>query len=389
MNQYDVLVLGLGAIGSATSYQLAKSGAKVLGIDQFAPPHKEGSTHGDSRITRQAIGEGDHYTPIVLRAYEIWREIEAETGKDLLTITGGIIISGAKDRGMKHMEDFFDTTLLAAKKYNIEHKILSSDQVRSRFPQFNVQDDERAYYERNAGFLRPEACIEAQLELAKKYGAELHKNEKVEGFEDTADGVTVRTSKGQCNAKKLVITAGPWFPVLFPEYAKHFSVRRQIIFWFDVKESIEPFLPQNCPVYIWELPNRENGIYGFPAIDGPQGGVKIASEQHQEASDPDHVNLTVTQADIDDMYDNCVEPFFPGLSNKCVKNVTCLYTVTPDFEFLIDFHPEHKNIIMASPCSGHGFKHSAAIGEILSQLAMQGKPDFDISPFSIQRLDKR
>lgn len=384
--RFDVIVIGLGAMGSATAYQLAKSGAKVLGIDQFAPPHTQGSTHGDSRITRQAIGEGDHYTPIVLRAYEIWREIEAETGKDLLTVTGGLIISGGKDRGTNHMDEFFDTTLAAAKKYNIEHELLTADEIRARFPQFNVGDDERGYFEKMAGFLRPEACIEAQLELAERYEATIRKNEKVEGFKDTGDGVTVKTSKGQYSANKLVVTAGPWFPKLFPEYEKYFSVRRQIMFWFDVKESIEPFMPQSCPVYIWELPGRETGIYGFPAIDGSTGGVKVASEQHTVTSDAEHVDRTVTEADIDDMYDNSVAPFLPGLSRECVKHVTCLYTVTPDFEFVIDFHPENKNIILASPCSGHGFKHSAAIGEILSQLATRGKSDFDIRNFSIERL---
>lgn len=382
---YDVIVLGLGAMGSAASYQLAKSGAKVLGLDQFAPPHTQGSTHGDSRITRQAIGEGDHYTPIVLRAYDIWREIEAETGKNLLEVTGGLIISGGKDRGTNHMEDFFETTLAAAKRYNVEHEILDATAMRRRFPQFNVRDEERGYFEKNAGFLRPEACIEAQLQLAEKYGATLYKNEKVESFEDTTEGVIVHTSQGKYRAKKLVITAGPWFPVLFPEYAEYFSVRRQIMFWFAPQKSIEPFLPENCPIYIWELPGRETGIYGFPAIDGSHGGVKVATEQYLETSDPDHVSRIVTDADVEDMYKNCVAPFLPGLSQECVKTVTCLYTVTPDFEFVIDFHPEHQNIILASPCSGHGFKHSAAIGEILSDLARTGKSKTDISQFSIRR----
>lgn len=384
--KYDVIVLGLGAMGSASAYQLARRGAKVLGIDQFSPPHAEGSSHGDSRITRQAIGEGDHYTPIVLRSYEIWREIEAQTGKDLLTITGGLIISGGKNKGINHVEGFFETTVAAAKKYNIEHELLTPPEVRERFPQFAIQNDEKAYFEKNAGLLRPENCIEAQLELAKKFSAQTHINEKVTAFKAKSGGVIVETEKGRYEADKLIVSAGPWVTKLFPEYAKFFSVRRQVMYWFDVKASIEPFLPSHFPVYIWELPNSKSNIYGFPAIDGPNGGVKVANELNHGAIEPDNVDRGVTQTDVDDMYNNYVKPFLPNLSARCLNNATCIYTITPDYGFVIDRLPENENIIIASPCSGHGFKHSAAIGEILADMAQVKKSQFDLSHFSIDRL---
>src|SRR5579859_767570 len=178
-NQFDAIVLGLGAMGSATVYQLARKSKKVLGIDQFSPPHTLGSTHGDTRITRQAIGEGAEYVPLVLRSYELWREIEQQTGQDLLTITGGLIMASQSNQaGMHGSANFLQTTIDAAEQYGIEHTVLDTEQIRQQFPQFHLFGDERGYYEDNAGFLRPERCIEAQLVLAERFGAELHTGER-------------------------------------------------------------------------------------------------------------------------------------------------------------------------------------------------------------------
>ncbi len=385
-NKFDTIVLGLGAMGSAAVYQLAKRGNKVLGIDQFSPPHIFGSSHGDTRITRQAIGEGEQYTPIALRSYEIWQEIEKETGKKLLEMNGGLIISSGAKTAINHVENFFENTIAAAKKYNIKHEILDSSQIRKRFPQFNVQDNESGYYEYNAGFLRPEECVGTQISLAEKYGAIIHRNEKVESFSEKDGIVSVKTNLGEYEAKKLIISAGPWFPALIEEeYSKFFKVIRQVLFWFDVKTSIERFEPKNFPIFIWELQGNKQGMYGFPAIDGQNGGVKIASEQYETTTTADTVNREVSKEEIKAMYENFIAPHFPDLSDKCVKAVSCLYTVTPDSHFVIDTHPKYPSIILASPCSGHGFKHSAAIGEILAQLAIDGKSKIDISSFSIKR----
>jgi len=385
-NKFDTIVLGLGAMGSAATYQLAKRGNKVLGIDQFSPPHIFGSSHGDTRITRQAIGEGEQYTPLALRSYEIWREIEKETGKKLLEMNGGLIISSGAKTAINHVENFFENTIAAARKYNIKHEILDASQIRERFPQFNVQDNETGYYEYNAGFLRPEECVGSQISLAEKYGAQIHRNEKVESFSENDGIVRVKTNFGEYEAKKLIVSAGPWFPALIEEeYAKFFKVIRQVLFWFDVKTSIERFEPKNFPIFIWELQGSKQGMYGFPAIDGQNGGVKIASEQYETTTTADTVNREVSEEEIKAMYENFIAPYFPDLSDKCVKAISCLYTVTPDSHFVIDTHPKYPSVIIASPCSGHGFKHSAAIGEVLAQLAIDGKSKIDINSFSIKR----
>lgn len=385
-SRYDTIVLGLGAMGSATVYQLAKRGNKVLGIDQFSPPHIYGSSHGDTRITRQAIGEGEQYTPLALRSYKIWEEIEKETGKKLLDKCGGLIISSGAKTAINHVENFFENTIAAAKKYNIKHEILTATQIRKRFPQFNIKDNESGYYEPHAGFLRPEECVRTQLELSEKYGAEIHESEKVISFIEESGVVRVKTDRGEYEADKLIISAGPWIPTLLDEeYSKHFKIIRQVLFWFDVKASIERFEPKNFPIFIWELQGNKQGIYGFPAIDGQNGGVKIASEQYETTTTADTVNREVSREEIKVMYKNFVAPYLSDLSGKCVKAISCLYTVTPDSHFLIDKHPKYPLIILASPCSGHGFKHSAAIGEVLAQLVTDGKSQIDISGFGFKR----
>jgi sarcosine oxidase len=385
MDKYDIVVLGLGAMGSAAAFQLAKRGRNVLGLDQFAPPHRLGSSHGETRITRLAIGEGEHYTPLVMRSHELWREIEQETGADLLTVTGGLIISSTARTARLHVDQFFSNTVVAAEKYRIPHQILSAQDIRRRFPPFHVRDDEIGYYEPSAGFLRPEACIGAQLQFARKYGAAIHTNEKVLGFEASADEVTVTTDLRTYTAATLIISAGAWLPgLLGDKYAAPFKVLRQLLFWFDVKGPITPFLPPDCPIFIWELQGPRQAIYGFPAIDGTEGGVKVATQQYERTTTPDTVDRDVSAEEAAAMH-AYVAPYLPDLSSRCIKAVSCLYTVTPDAEFVIDFHPESKRVIVASPCSGHGFKHSAAIGEALAELAVHGKSHFDLSAFRFSR----
>ncbi|MBI3573853.1 N-methyl-L-tryptophan oxidase [Candidatus Kaiserbacteria bacterium] len=388
--RFATIVLGLGAMGSATTYQLAKKGNKVLGIDQFSPPHDRGSSHGDTRITRLAIGEGEEYVLFALRSHEIWKEIESETGRKLLTQNGMLFISSDKKTIINHVQNVFEKTIAAAKKYGIRHEVLNATQIRERFPQFNVDDDELGYYETDAGFLDPEECVHAQLELAEKHKAEIHTEEKVLSFESSESGVTVTTDKGVYSADKLILAAGPWLPELIGEkHAKPFKVTRQVLYWFDIKDSVAEFLPEKFPVFVWELKGNRHAIYGFPAIDGPDGGVKVATEQYEYSTTPDTVERTVSEEEINAMYDNFVSRYLPGLGKECVKVVSCLYTVTPDSGFVIDTHPEFDNVIIASPCSGHGFKHSAAIGEALSQLVVDGKTDFDLSKFKFNRFTSK
>lgn len=381
--RFEVIVLGLGAMGSAATYRLARRGTKVLGIDQFSPPHIYGSSHGDTRIIRQAIGEGEQYTPLALHSYELWREIEKETDKDLLTITGGLIISSEAKISINPVANFFENTVAAAKKYNIKHEILDAAQIRQRFPQFKVKDDEVGYYEYNAGFLRPEECIKAQLSLAQKYGAEIHTNETLKIFTEENGVAKIKTNKGEYEANQVIVSVGAWLPTfLEEEYAKLFTIIRQVLFWFDIQTSIQKFESKNFPIFIWELQGNKQLIYGFPAIDGKNGGVKIAGEQYETTTTANTVNREVTEEEKRLMHKS-IAPYFPDLSGKCIKAVSCLYTVTPDSHFIIDHHPKYSSIILASPCSGHGFKHSAAIGEVLAELAIEGKTTIDISSFAI------
>jgi sarcosine oxidase len=382
----DVIVIGLGAVGSAAAYQLAKRGAKVLGIDRHSPPHAMGSSHGDTRITRLAIGEGAHYTPLVLRANEIWREVESQTGEDLHVVTGMLVVSSERRRATTHVANFFENTVEAARRFGIAHERLDAAAIRRRFPQFAVRDNEHGYYEPGAGYLRPEACVAAQLRLAEDHGAVLHRDERVIAIEAIGERVAVVTERGRHEAAQAIVAAGPWVhEFLPPNLAPHFTVTRQVLFWFDVAPPVARFTSPEFPVWIWELQDASHVIYGFPAIDGPHGGVKVATEQYAQSTLPGAVARDVSEAEVRRMHEELVAPCFPEISARCVKAVACLYTATPDFHFAIGRHPELPAAILASPCSGHGFKHSAAVGEALAELALQGSSRLDLSAFGLAR----
>lgn len=373
-------------MGSAALYQLAKRGIDVLGIDRYSPPHTLGSTHGETRITRQAIGEGENYTPLSLRSYEIFRELEQETGASLLQITGGLIISSDTAAPI-HVPHFFDNTIAAAKRFGIRHELLSATEVRSQFPQFNIKDDERAYFEYEAGFLRPEECIIAQLNLAQELGAEIHINESIKHFEERNNKVYVETDDGSYVADKIILSVGPWLPELIgSQLHSFFKVHRQVLYWFDVSKNLEQFEIGRFPIFIWETQGGFDGLYGFPAIDGIDGGMKIASEDFNNPLSPDTAERTVSQAEIKEMYQHKVLPFVPSVGRNCVRTAVCLYTVTPDSAFVIDWHPDSKRVLLCSPCSGHGFKHSAAIGECVAELLIRGESNINIDAFKLQRL---
>jgi len=388
---FDVIVVGLGAMGSAAVYQLARPGVRVLGIDRFSPPHTYGSSHGDTRIIRQAIGEGLQYVPLVLRAYDLWREIEAAAGTSLLTVTGELILSGpGSGASRRGKAGFFHRTVEAARTYGIPHELLDARQVQARFPQFDLVGDETGYFEPGAGFLRPERCGAAQLRLAERHGAELHRDEVVAGYRSAgtaAGGVTVTTDRGEYSGRRLIVTMGAWLPVLLdPGIARLFAIYRQVLHWFRLRDSDAAYAPGRFPVFIWEFSDGSGrSMYGFPAIDGPNGGLKVATAQYERTTTAATVQRDVMPDESRAMYDQCVLGRLPGLLGTCVKARSCLYTVTPDGQFIIDRHPHQPNVILASPCSGHGFKHSAAIGEALADLALDQEPRVDLRPFSLAR----
>lgn len=381
----DVIVIGLGAMGSAACYQIARRGARVIGIDRYSPPHSFGSTHGETRITREAIGEGEHFVPFALRSYEIWRELESESGEDLLTITGGLIISSAGEHPLHGNADFLKTTIDAASRFGIKHRVLNAREINEEFPQFALGGGEVGYFEDGAGFLRPERCVATQLNLAERLGAYLRLNERVTRIEQTGTGVRVVTDVGEYFAAKAIISAGPWvneFAHAMPQGL--FKIYRQVLHWFDVSQAYDQYKLGEFPIFIWSFGRwADDYFYGFPAIDGSEGGLKVATEDYRTTTLPDHVVRDVGPEEPAVVFANYVTGKLRGIREQSVRSAVCLYTVTPDSNFVIDWIDE--NVLLASPCSGHGFKHSSAVGETLAELALTGSSAIDTSPFSVHR----
>lgn len=382
----DVVVVGLGAVGSAASYQLARSGASVIGIDRLSPPHAMGSSHGETRITRLAVGEGAEYAPLVARSHELWREIEAATGQRLLETCGGLIMGRPSATGQHGVGDFTQTTISLAEELGVAHEVLTAAEVRERFGVFEVID-ELAYFEPSAGYLRADACVSAQLELAERLGASLRRDETVRAFDERAAGVVVTTDKGRYEASSVVLAGGPWMPELVPTLAPHLQVQRQVQYWWSIEANYEQYAA--LPIYIW-LHGPEEGslLYGFPAVDGRAGGMKVATETFGPPTTPQDVERTLRPGEAAAMYDRHLRGRFSGLSARLLRHATCLYTVTPDFGFIVDVLPGGGRVLIASPCSGHGFKHSAAIGECVAAMALGAAPPLDVTRFTLDRLGR-
>jgi sarcosine oxidase len=367
--RFDAIVVGLGAMGSAAVYHLAKSGRKVLGIDRFAPPHTLGSSHGQTRIIREAYFEHPTYVPIVQRAYVLWDELAREAGAELLLKTGGLMI-GRPDSVV------FSGARRSADTHRLPHEILSADEVRRRFPALRPDDDMSAILEPRAGLLFPERCVAAHLSLAVRYGAKVRTEEPMHRWEGTASGVTIVTTRGEYHADHLILCAGSWITQLVPELKLPFNVERQVLFWFESTTSPALFYPERCPIHLWQFGDRRF-FYGFPDLGE---GVKVACHHDGEFTSPDQICRDVTSAEIEAMR-SVVKRYVPGANGPLRSATVCMYTNTPDEHFWIDWHPGCPRVLIASPCSGHGFKFSSAIGEILCQLVADGRTQFDLSLF--------
>jgi len=385
MDTADVAVVGLGAVGSATLHRLALQGVRAVGIDRFDPPHAHGSTHGGSRITRLAVAEGDAYVPLVRRSHEIWRALEAETGETLLRETGLLMI-GEGDGAPSHgRPGFLAATIDAARRHGIAHDILDSDGIRRRFPQFAVRDADRGFFEPSAGVVFPETGVAVQLRLARARGAVVRPNEVVLSVEPQGDGVLVTTDRGRIAAGRVVLTAGAWLPDLAgAAVAEHVHVHRQTLFWFEPDQP-RLYDPAACPAFIWMHGATEaDYLYGFPLLPG-EPGVKVGTEQYAGHTEPDRIDRSVSLAEVDAIYDRHVAGRMLGLSRRTGKLATCLYAVTPDAGFIIERLREDGTVLAASCCSGHGFKHSPALGELLAAAALAPsraiRPEFGLKRF--------
>jgi len=357
---FDVIVLGLGGMGSAAAMHLARGGRRVLGLEQFTAPHDRGSSHGHTRVIRQAYFEHPSYVPLLLRAYELWGELEQSTGTRLLDLCGGLMM-GAPD------SDVVRGSLHSARTHGLAHQCLDPRDIRRRFPAFTTNDQTVALFEPMAGIVYCEAAITAHLNLAARCGASLQFHEPVLRWSVEDSGtVIVTSSRATYHAHQLVLTPGPWAPALLSDLGLPLVVERQVLYWFQPKEGTACYLPDRQPVHIWQRPDGTTP-YGFPAVDGPDGGVKVAFYR-QERSDPctpESVDRSIKSAEVERMR-SALREYLPGLDGPLVRAITCLYTMTPDHHFVIGTHPRHRNVHLAAGFSGHGFKFCSVVGEVLA-----------------------
>lgn len=390
MQRADVIVVGLGAMGSAAAFQLARRGIDVIGIDRHAPPHSLGSTHGDTRVTRIACAEGAAYVPLARRSHELWREIEAETGTDIFKDCGVLMVGPGSGLGSMHgTDDWVGTTIDLARTFDIDHEVLDSAAVLDRYPMFALSTESMAYFERGGGFVRPEAAVTAQLDLARRAGARLHLDTTVASITSSPSGLEVRTADNQTfGAERVVVSVGAWLDDFLtdPSLREAFTVYRQVLHWFDIAPAWAGRVsPAELPVYLWSFgAGATDFFYGFPAIDGPRGGIKVATEQFADSTRAEIVDRRVSREEQRAMFEHCLRGRFTAVSDDPLRSATCLYTVTRDSEFVIDDHPELPGALLVSPCSGHGFKHSAAIGEAIAERVVQHRSTIDLSPFSLR-----
>ncbi len=371
---FDAIVVGLGAMGSATLYQLALRGVAALGIDMHHPPHDLGSSHGETRVTRQGVGEGSAYVPLVLRSHEIWRELESLTGQQLLLECGFLAIDGSPAGTPFHGQaGFFERTLSSARNFGIDHELLSTDQARTRFPQFLLTGNERIYFEPGGGLVYPERCIAAQLEQAAVHGATIHSGERVVSIEARNGIVELVTNVRTYQAPQVIVCAGGWSPALTRSALAPMRLLRQVLHWFEPVDS-ELYVAGEFPTFIWlHGDNPECSFYGFPIAPGATGGVKVATENYSVAlPEPEAMGRSVEASEVARMHAEHVAGRLAGVSAKSVKSVACFYTFAPDGGFVIDSAPDLPGVTIVSACSGHGFKHSAGIGEHVAQLVVEG-----------------
>ena len=377
MTMFDVAVIGLGAMGSAALFNLARQGQRVIGIEQFEPGHDKGSSHGESRIIRLSYFEHPSYVPLARRAMEKWRELEQLCRHNILTVTG---VLEAGYPGCPIVEG----SLEASRLHGLDHEVLDAAEINRRFPAFKVPPHWTGLYQPEGGFLRPELAIQQFVGLAERHGAEVRTGTRVLAIEPLGSGVRVRTEAGEIEAGSVIVAAGAWIGDFAPELKPHLKLTRQVLGWF---EPLQPayYSPDRCPVFILE--SEDDACYGFPDFAGT--GVKTASHRKgaylPSADDLSQDGGAADEAQIRRM----LALAMPEANGPLRAMRTCMYTRTPDEDFVIDRSSADPRIILASPCSGHGFKFASVIGEVLADLALGKTPANDISRFKLERFRRQ
>ncbi len=372
-SQFDVIVVGCGGMGAASAWQLASRGKSVLALERFNVPHAMGSSHGVNRIIRLAYYEDPSYVPLLHRAYELWRELQAGAGEQLLHITGSIDASQPDG-------EVFSGALEACELHNLEHTVLTSAELAQRFPGYRLPEGHLALYQPEGGFLLSERSVVAFANAAMAAGAVVRAQEQVLEWNATGDKVTVRTVKGTYEADQLVLTAGAWNGKLSADLAALLSPERQVLAWFQPLE-LGDFLPSRFPVF--NLTVDEGRYYGFPVSTIP--GFKVGRYHHrEEIIDPDDFDREPNEED-EAILRQFTERYFPAAAGPVMSMASCIFTNTPDEHFVIDRSRESDRVVLVSPCSGHGFKFCTVVGEIVADLVINGSTRHDTSLFSLSR----
>ena len=350
-------MIGGGAMGAAASWRLAKRGAEVVCFDRYSPPHANGSTHGESRIIRTAYFEGAFYVPLLQEAFGLWRELESAAGSHLLTMTGALYIGSASSEAVVGAQR-------SAKEHGLDIDVLSGKELRKRYRGHAARDEDMAVLDRQAGILNPEGSVTAMLEQVPDVQRDRHV-ESVESLASQFDAV--------------VVAAGPWMPELVDWIP--LKVERQVHAWLSIAKDADWFTPDRFPVFIRQT-EQFGDVYGFPTLDG--SSVKVGRHHDGDFTDPEHIKRRVDDADLDPLR-LMAATYMRGVSGHVRRTVTCMYTNTPDHDFVIDFSPRDKRVVVLSPCSGHGFKFAPVIGDIAADLVLDGGTKRDISHFRAAR----
>jgi sarcosine oxidase len=374
-SRYDAIVIGLGGMGSAAAFHLARRGRRVLGLEQYEMLHERGSSHGLTRIIRLAYHEHPSYVPLLRRSYELWHELEALAGEELLITTGSI--EGGPEDGPT-----FRGSLAAAQLHDLPHEVLDPAELRRRFPGYRAFDaTTRVVFQPDGGFLLAERSLLAHLNQAIAHGAELHFDEALREWEASAGGgVVVRTDRATYEADRLVLCVGAWAGKVVPQLAPLARPERQVLAWFR-PSAPELFGPDRFPVFL--LDTEEGSHYGFPAHD--EHGFKIGRYHHlREPMDPDDPDRS-TRPDDEAILRDFVARHFPDAAGPTVMLKACIFTNSPDEYFVIDLLPDAPQVSVAAGFSGHGYKFCSLVGEVMADLALDGSTRHDIGLFSLDR----